>query len=105
MHLLLYFQGRSKNQRNFWDIWGSEDTEAAAATTDDLFLEVRKANGEKFWKHIYYKFQFTLAHPCYLSSVGCIVHRWQIFQNLDARLTGFAKVADKLSNQIYYKND
>ena len=48
MHLLLYFQGRSKNQRNFWDIWGSEDTEAAAATTDDLFLEVRKANGEKF---------------------------------------------------------
>lgn len=33
-------KGRSnKNQRNFWDIWGSEETKPVAAETDDLFLE------------------------------------------------------------------
>lgn len=31
-------KGKSKNQRNFWDIWGS-DSEPATAAGDDLFLE------------------------------------------------------------------
>ena len=39
--VLFSFQGKSKNQRNFWDIWGS-DSQPATAAGDDLFLEVRR---------------------------------------------------------------
>ena len=42
MSFVVYFQGRSKNERKFWDIWGSEETEPVAATAepeDDIIID------------------------------------------------------------------